>query len=193
MYRKPLIVLLLTVVAGAQAWADDEVITKGNANDPMAGKGTVAVAPTQAEAEAAFQAARRGFMAVAAGKEPGRQPGDITQVVSATDNVAGGGRPENVALENIRLVLDVENVTLRDVMKAIAGQAAVYTGPWTVKWRLKPENMDLLDERVNLTVEAPFGEFCSLLTERVKNMTGTQLFVTAFESSRILLITDTYY
>jgi hypothetical protein len=27
----------------------------------------------------------------------------------------------------------------------------------------------------------------------VKNMTGTQLFVTAFAGTRVLLVTDTYY
>jgi hypothetical protein len=84
-------------------------------------------------------------------------------------------------------------VTLREVMTNIVTQAATYTGPWTVKWRLKPENMDLLDERVNLTAEDNFGEFCNLLVERIKNMTGTQLYVTAFSGTRVLLVTDTYY
>lgn len=192
MYGKPLIATALAAFAAASAWGAE--VSPNQPKDPLAGKGTVAVAPTQAEAEAAFRAARRGFMAVATGSAPAHKDGDINQTVGgAEDSVPGGGKPENIALEDIRLVLDVENVTLRDVMREIAKQAATYTGPWTVKWRLKPENMDLLDERVNLTVEAPFGEFCDLLTERVKNMTGTQLYVTAFESARILLVTDTYY
>ena len=101
--------------------------------------------------------------------------------------------PANVALEDVRLVLDVNEASLRQVMLEIVQQMTAYTGPWTVKWRLKPENMSLLDERVNLTVESNFGEFCNLLTERVKNMTGVQLFVTAFTGARVILITDTYY
>jgi putative SOS response-associated peptidase YedK len=117
---------------------------------------------------------------------------DTGGVVTVEDNIAGG-RAQNIALENIRIVMDVDNVTLREVMQKIVQQAAAYTGPWTVKWRLRPENMDLMTERVNLTTEANFGDFCSLLTERVKNMTGTQLFVTAFASSRVLLVADTFY
>lgn len=191
MYGRPLTLLALTVMAATPVWAADAEVSATATT--LEGKGTVAVAPTQAEAEAAFRAARRGFMAVAHGGADHRE-GDIDDAAdgSVSDAVAGG-QPENVALEDIRVVMDLENVTLREVMVAIAKQAAVYTGPWTVKWRLKPENTSLMDLRVNLTVEAPFGQFCALLTERVKNMTGTQLFVTAFESSRILLVTDTYY
>lgn len=156
------------------------------------GHGTVAVAPTSAEAEQAYEDARKAFMEVSGTAGPQRT-GDMDMPVSLTDVVKGGARPENVKLENIRVVMDVENVTLRDVVTRIVQHAAKFTGPWTVKWRLKPENSALLDERVNLTAEAPFGEFCNLLTERVKNMTGTQLYITAFHASRIILVTDTYY
>lgn len=156
------------------------------------GQGTVAAAPTSAEAERAYEEARKAFAEVSGTAGPARS-GDMDMPVSATDQVSGAGTRDNVALENIRLVMDVENVTLRQVVTRIVEQAAKHTGPWTVKWRLKPENTALLDERVNLTAEAPFGEFCSLLTERVKNMTGTQLYITAFHASRIILVTDTYY
>lgn len=165
--------------------------------DPMAanmiGHGTVAVAPTAAQADQAYADARRSFLAVASGGadvKPGVTVSGTS--VSAEDHIAGG-KPANVALEDIKVVMDVDNVTLREVMAKIVEQAAAYTGPWTVKWRLRPENLDLLDERVNLTAEANFGEFCDLLAERVKNMTGTQLFVTAFAGTRVLLVTDTYY
>lgn len=154
--------------------------------------GIVAAAPTQAQADAAYEAARKSFVAVAAGADAGRE-GDVVEKVP-TDRVRGGkAAGDKVALEDIKLVLDVEDVTLREVVGRIVSQAAKYTGPWTVKWRLKPENMALLEERVNLTAEAPFGQFCALLTERVKNMSGTQLYVTAFKGAREILITDTYY
>lgn len=102
-------------------------------------------------------------------------------------------QPENIALEDVELVLDVENITLKEVVKRITQQAEPYSGPWQVKWRLQPENTNLMNERVNLTAQAKFGEFVSLLTEKVKNLTGTQLFVTAFNGSRVLLVTDSYY
>ena len=70
---------------------------------------------------------------------------------------------------------------------------AQYSGPWTVKWRLKPENMDLMDERVNLTAESSFGEFVNLLSEPIRNMTGVQLYVNVFQGARMVLVTDTFY
>lgn len=176
-------------LAHLPAWAQDvisDTVPMGDASE----SGVVAAAPTQAQADAAFAAARKSFMAVAEGTSS-EKAGDVEDVVP-TDRVSGKGN-DKVALEDIKLVLDVEDVTLREVVTRIVAQAAKYTGPWTVKWRLKPENMDLMDERVNLTVEAPFGEFCKLLTERVKNMTGTQLYVTAFKGAREILVTDTYY
>jgi hypothetical protein len=171
--------------------AQDAAVSDTAPTADISDSGIVAAAPTQEQADAAYAAARRSFMAVAAGKAPGTRPGDVVETVP-TDSVPGKGT-SRIPLEEVNLVLDVENVTLREVVTRIVGQAARYTGPWTVKWRLKPENMDLLDERVNLTVEAPFGEFCQLLAERVKNMSGTQLHVTAFKGAREILITDTYY
>jgi len=182
------LLLVVPVAAGlgapAAAWAQP---VSGTALD---GHGTVAVAPTEAEAEAAFRAARAGYLAVAQGGPAA--PAEASPTVAAEDRVAGG-QPANVSLEAIRIVLDVENVTLREVMVQIVQQAARYTGPWTVKWRLRPQNADLMEERVNLTAEANFGDFTELLAERVKNMTGVQLYVTAFAAARVLLVTDTYY
>lgn len=155
-------------------------------------QGLVSAAPTTAEAEAAFQAAREAYRAVAAGS-PSPQPGELEEVVTPTAVVVPGGRPENIPLDEIKLVIDVENATLRQVVTDVVAQAAHYSGPWRVKWRLKPENMGLLDEQVNLTAEAPFGEFFGLLSERVKNLTGTQLFVTVFGGARVILVADTYY
>ncbi|MCA3244430.1 MAG: hypothetical protein INF43_03875 [Alphaproteobacteria bacterium] len=182
------LMLLVAVGLPVAAWAEPA--------EPMAAiqpaQGLVSAAPTAAEAEAAFQAARDAYRAVAAGA-PNAQPGELEEVVTPTTVAVPGGRPENVPLDEIKLVIDVENATLRQVVTDVVAQAAQYSGPWRVKWRLKPENMGLLDEQVNLTAEAPFGEFFGLLSERVKNLTGTQLFVTVFGGARVILVADTYY
>ncbi len=171
------------LLAAAAAWAQQDV---------TAGTNTIVAAPTAAEAEAAFRSAREGLLAVASGSADVSVSAITTSATTVEDRVAGG-EPRNVSLEKIQVVLDVTDVTLRDVMTQIVQQAATYTGPWTVKWRLSPENAGVMTERVNLTAEADFGAFCDLLVERVKNMTGTQLFVTAFAGTRVLLVTDTYY
>lgn len=170
------------LLAAFPAWGEDYTVKRQQ---------NAGMAPTAQEAEEAFQAARQGFLAVASG---GADVSGSRVVVSDSPvTPIAGGDKQNIDLEQINVMLDVTDVTLRDVMRRVVEQAAAYTGPWTVKWRLSPDNAALMDERVNLTAEADFGTFCGLLADRVKNMTGTQLFVTAFEGNRVLLVTDTYY
>ncbi len=189
------LILLIGALGPVGAWAAEVSSTTAAPALPA-----VTGAPSEAQAEAAYDAARKAYgnRGVGSDGEGGIVPVDGgPEVVLLADPtkrlIDGTDRPVNVALEQIRLVLDVENTTLRDVFAEIVTQAAKYTGPWTVKWRLKPENMSLLDERVNLTAEAKFGEFVNLLTERVRNLSGVQLFVTSFNESRVILVTDTYY
>ncbi|NBV54480.1 MAG: hypothetical protein EBR79_02060 [Proteobacteria bacterium] len=157
--------------------------------------GVVAAAPTLQQAQDSYRAARQSFQirheSYPIAPQPTPTPRkNATKPATQPQNFSG---PKNVALEDIELVLDVENVSLKDVVRHITKQAEPYSGPWQVKWRLQPENAGLMDERVNLTAQAKFGEFVDLLTEKIKNLTGTQLFVTAFNSSRVLLVTDSYY
>lgn len=156
---------------------------------------------TDAEAQALFAKAHTTYGVVSgvsstSGEMESPDAQDAAYAVQIFSNpnqmaIAGGEHPANVPLEEVRIVIDVEGVTLRDVVAKIVAQAAPYTGPWTVKWRLKPENMPLLDERVNLTAEAKFGDFVNLLSERVRNMTGTSLFVTTFTDARVMIVADT--
>lgn len=154
---------------------------------------------SDAEADADFAAAQARYKAMAAGtvSDSSLLPrGGQYEVAVFSDpdkQFHPGGMSQNVALDSIKLVVDVENESLRDIVNDVVGQAAEHTGEWTVKWRLKPENTDLPDERVNLTAEAPFGQFVNLLSERVRNLTGVQLYMTAYAESRVILITDTYY
>lgn len=197
--------LLLTGLMGpVAAWAVEDAVEVPAAPVVSATGAlpTVPGVPSEAQAEAAYDAARRLYANGGVASDGSGFAGAVAldgspEVVMLADPgkrlINGTDRPVNVGLEDIRLVIDVENTTLRDVFAEIVSQAAQYTGTWTVKWRLKPENMNLLDERVNLTAEAKFGDFVNLLTERVRNLGGVQLFVTAFNESRVILVTDTYY
>src|SRR5690606_36131114 len=100
----------------------------------LEGRGTVSEAPTEEQAEQAFQRARQSFLAVARGTADSK-PGDVLQHNVGPEDAIAGGKARNIAMEDIRIVLDVDNVTLREVMAQIVTQAASYTGPWTVKWR----------------------------------------------------------
>lgn len=98
-----------------------------------------------------------------------------------------------VNLEEAPVALNVENKTLKAVMEEVVRQAGSYAGPWNIKWRLNEDNHFIINERVNLTAETNVGQFVEYLVDRVNNMTGVQLFVTVFNNSRIILISDTYY
>lgn len=154
---------------------------------------------TAADAEAAYQQSREHFKAVAAGAASAKAllPNREFEIAVFSDPDKefhpGTPNPENLSIEDVDLVIDVEDMSLRDVINRVVSQAAERTGMWTVKWRLKPENRNLPDERVNLTAESKFGEFVDLLAERVRNMSGTQLYMTAYNDARVILITDTYY
>lgn len=106
---------------------------------------------------------------------------------------AGAHAGANVDLSHVRLAVDMEDVTVKELIDNVVDQAERLTGPWAVKWRLKPENHYLVRERVNLVAEAEFGDFVRLLSERIKNMSGVELFVTVFQASRVIIIADTYY
>lgn len=99
---------------------------------------------------------------------------------------------EYVALNELRVSIDVENVPLENVVKMIVEQAEASTGPWGVKWRLADDNRKLMNERVNLTAETNFEEFMTYMVDRINNMTGVRLFVRVFDDARLILITDTY-
>jgi len=96
-------------------------------------------------------------------------------------------------ISDIRLAVDLERKTLKEIVNAIVEQARPMAGHWDVKWRIAEENEYILNERVNLTAETTFEQFMDYLTDRVNNMTGIELFVSVFETSRIIIISDTYY
>lgn len=156
------------------------------------------VAPSDKDAAQQYEQARESFKAMAAGTAlpAGVEGVDGYQVSVFSDPTKqfhpGSDDVKNVALGNIHVTVDVEDVTLRDVVNEIVSQAAQHSGAWTVKWRLKPENAAIPDEKVNLTAESNFDDFVARLTERVRNMTGVGLYVTAYEGARVILITDSF-
>ena len=200
--RAPLAYLPLLALLGGAAHAaqfDTPHSATSTGEDAAALVNGTGGTPTDAQAQAGFAAAQAKFKAMAgaapadASLLPKDGPYEVAVFSDPDKQFHPGGVSQNVALENIRVVMDVENESLRDVVGRIVGQAAEHTGEWTVKWRLKPENASIPDEHVNLTAEAPFGQFVDLLSERVRNMTGVQLYLTAYNESRVILVTDTYY
>lgn len=121
------------------------------------------------------------------------QQSDIAIVPSDVTMKMASGYIEEAPLRGLRMVIDMENVTLKQAVNRIIKQAEEKSGPWQVKWRVAQENKHILEEKVNLTAESTFAEFLEFLVDRVNNMSGVHLFVSIFEASRVIIISDTYY
>ncbi|MFZ2587653.1 MAG: hypothetical protein WAZ18_06025 [Alphaproteobacteria bacterium] len=187
--RKVSALMAVMALMGGTAVAQDVSVTTPPADAPLA------MAPTEAEAEQQFLQAQEQFKAMAAGTVISNTgPYEVAVFSDPTKQFhAGSDDIKNVALGNIHVTIDVEDTSLRDVVNEIVSQAAEHSGAWTVKWRLKPENSSIPDEKVNLTAESNFDDFVARLTERVRNLTGVGLYITAFEGSRVILVTDSFY
>ena len=148
-------------------------------------------APVVAVEEIAEVPAEEVTAKVVVDESPSAATHDIVMGVSKGDMDASAAA--YVPLGDIQLAVDVENETIRQIVDDIIIQGREKAGPWHVKWRLRKENEFLLSEKVNLTAESSFNEFVNYLVDRVNNMTGVHLFVTMFDASRIIVISDTYY
>ena len=102
------------------------------------------------------------------------------------------GQPE-VDLAALRIAINMEETTLQNAIESIVRRASDKVGQWDVRWRLQPENSYLLNEKMSVTAETTLGQFMEYMTDRVNNMTGVELFVSVFDVSRLIVISDTYY
>lgn len=117
------------------------------------------------------------------------------EIIPDTATFATISEPEGgyIPLGNITMTVNIENESVRQVVDTVVRMASEKAGPWQVKWRLRRQNDFLLSEKVNITAETTFEQFLEYLVDRINNLTGIQLFVTRFDGSRILIISDTYY
>jgi hypothetical protein len=159
--------------------------------DAPAQEPTAPTQPAQQQPDAPQQQPQQD----AAAEQPARPGGEVR--IGVPDRRPAVGKVadvplEPIALHDLRISIDVENIPLEDVMRMIVEQAESSTGRWGVRWRLKDENRSLINERVNLTAETHFGQFVSYMVDHINNLTGTRLFVRVFDDARLIIITDTY-
>ena len=95
-----------------------------------------------------------------------------------------------IPLEDYRLVLSVDNMTLENIVAEALDQARPYTGPWTVKWKISADNADIIEERFSLNAETTFEEFTRYVADTILNYRGVKLAFKMFRSQRIIVVTD---
>lgn len=103
-----------------------------------------------------------------------------------------GGYPHDdwIDLEDYQVVLHENNSELEAILTEMLKRAEPYVGPWDIKWKLKPENMDILNERFSLDVETNFDAFTSYISNYMKSYRGFGLTFNIFRKERILVVTD---
>jgi len=95
-----------------------------------------------------------------------------------------------VALEDAPITVHVENEKFEDLMLRAVNNAAVHSGPWNLKWKLKKENEILLYTKFSLDVETNFGEFVSNVKKYIVNYNGVKLYFRVFKEKRVLIVSD---
>lgn len=99
-------------------------------------------------------------------------------------------RTDLMDLRDYKVVLHADNLTLPAMLSQIIERAEPFAGPWQVRWRLKPENEDLMTERFSLDAETTFSEFVSYLAQYLINDRGVKLTFSLFDRERVVLVSD---
>ncbi|MCP4355678.1 MAG: hypothetical protein GY793_08645 [Proteobacteria bacterium] len=97
---------------------------------------------------------------------------------------------EWVDLEDAEITIHVENEQLEPLMLRSINKAAIHSGPWLLKWKLKKENRHLLSTKFSLDAEMNFGEFIANVKEYIYNYNGITLNFRLFKEKRILIVSD---
>jgi hypothetical protein len=132
---------------------------------------------------------------------PGVAPRDnATQMATLTPNhdprdslISAGrarARTDLMDLRDYKVVLHADNMTLPAILNQIIERAEPFAGPWQVRWRLKPENADLMAERFSLDAETTFSAFVSYLAQYLVNDRGVKLTFSLFDRERVVLVSD---
>jgi len=99
-------------------------------------------------------------------------------------------RTDLMNLRDYKVVVHEDGQTLPQILDKIITRAEPFTGPWQVRWKLKPDNQDLLTEKFSLDVETTFGEFASYLAQYLLNDRGVKLSFALFDRERVVLVSD---
>lgn len=95
-----------------------------------------------------------------------------------------------VDIKDVRVVMHADNRSIDELMNDVLTQVKPYAGPWQLQWRLKKDNLDILDEPFSLNTETTFGELVNYIADFMVNYRGVRLKFEMFNAERILVITD---
>jgi hypothetical protein len=146
--------------------------------------------PNTITADVDIDATRLGVAALA-GVKPASGPSHLAKL---NPGASSAGIPRHrqdwIDLRKYRVVVHEDAATLESLMSRLMAEAVPYTGPWQIKWKLRPENADLMKETFSLDAETTFEEFVTYLSQYVHNARGVKLGFNLFDAEHILVISD---
>lgn len=181
--RKAIVDELAVVSQGPIAGANPAALTRlGNDVEPSAG-------PTEALDAARLRLGRL--------LEPGAGPAQVASLAPRPNSAErtlslqrARTRTDLMNLRDYKVVVHEDGQTLPQMLEKIITRAEPFTGPWEVRWKLKPENQDLLTEKFSLDAETTFAEFVSYLAQYLLNDRGVKLSFALFDRERVVLVSD---
>jgi hypothetical protein len=109
--------------------------------------------------------------------------------VSRESNLPGEAN-KYIDIRTYKVIAHTENQTLEELLAGVVNRASKAAGPWQLKWKISPENQDLLTERFSLDVETNFEDFVAYIAQYIVNERGVKLSFNLFDSERIIVIAD---
>ncbi|HEX2859134.1 MAG TPA: hypothetical protein VHP58_02935 [Alphaproteobacteria bacterium] len=99
-------------------------------------------------------------------------------------------RRDWVDLRQYRVVVHEDGKTLEELLGTVLKRAEPFTGPWRIKWKISPENRDIITTRFSLDTETTFDQFVSYLAQYLVNDRGVKVTFSMFDRDRILIVSD---
>jgi hemerythrin superfamily protein/histone H3/H4 len=111
--------------------------------------------------------------------------GKIARVVGVQLN----DEPE---LANVQLLLNETDRSFDAILAEILQDVQPMVGTWKVDWKLASQNLEIRDEKWNITAETTLYDFFDYIKEKVKEIHGIDLSIEEYAETRKIVITDKF-
>lgn len=111
--------------------------------------------------------------------------GKIARVVGVNVN-------EEPTIDHVQLLLKENDKSANEILTEIFADVQPMLGRWDIDWKLASHNLQIRDEKWNISAEATLVEFLDYIKHRVKEIHGVDLSIDYFEETRLIVIRDNF-
>ena len=111
--------------------------------------------------------------------------GKIARVVGVDIN-------QEPTLADVQLLLAEQNKSVNEMLLEILADVQPMLGTWKIDWKLASHNLQIKDEKWNVTAETTLYDFFDYIKQRVNEIHGVELKIEQYPETRKLVITDSF-